>query len=139
MERQKPPVSGRPQAGTITAYALQQKKNAAEARRKLWSLLRRKVINGEPFTRNAPIGSYLVDFYCPAAKLVIELDDRQPDGGALDTKVTWLTAAGYTVLRLGAEDVRRDLFPTVHRLSRQFRMRERPKPTTDGYSGPSML
>lgn len=42
----------------------------------LWSRLRRKEI-GYKFRRQHSIGKYIVDFYCPAKKLVIELDGYQ--------------------------------------------------------------
>jgi very-short-patch-repair endonuclease len=37
----------------------------------------RKQILGEQFYRQKPIGKYLVDFYAPAAKVVIGLDGAQ--------------------------------------------------------------
>jgi very-short-patch-repair endonuclease len=40
---------------------------------KLWALLRRSP-NGIGFRRQHPVGPYVADFYCPAAKLVIEID-----------------------------------------------------------------
>jgi very-short-patch-repair endonuclease len=47
-----------------------------EAERKLWALLRGNQL-GVRFRRQVPFGSYVVDFYCPAAKLVVELDGSQ--------------------------------------------------------------
>ena len=40
---------------------------------KLWYCLRRKQL-GVKFRRQHSIGRYIVDFYCPEQKLVIELD-----------------------------------------------------------------
>ena len=40
----------------------------------LWSKLRRKQLYGRQFYRQKPLGHYIVDFYCPSAHLVIELD-----------------------------------------------------------------
>ena len=51
--------------------------NMTDAEQKLWYWLRRKQINGWQFYRQKTIGSYIVDFYCPKAKLVIELDGAQ--------------------------------------------------------------
>jgi len=39
--------------------------------------LRRKQLKGYPFYRQKIIGKYIVDFYCPKADLVIELDGGQ--------------------------------------------------------------
>ena len=43
----------------------------------LWSKLRRKQLYGLQFYRQKPLGNYIVDFYCPAAQLVIEIDGGQ--------------------------------------------------------------
>ena len=43
----------------------------------LWHRLRRKQILGVQFYRQKPIVNYIVDFYAPAAKLVVELDGAQ--------------------------------------------------------------
>ena len=45
--------------------------------RMLWSRLRRKQLHGVQFYRQKPIGSYIVDFYAPAAGLVVEVDGPQ--------------------------------------------------------------
>ncbi len=123
MERDKPPVGP-----TKTAYAKQQRENASDAERRLWSILRRKQIKGQRFSRREAIGPYLVDFYCPGAKLVIELDDGLPDTArALDAQTQWLTSQGYQVARLKVEDVRRRPWPTVNQLARKFRLRDIPR------------
>jgi very-short-patch-repair endonuclease len=51
--------------------------NMTDAEQKLWYYLRRKQIQGVQFYRQKPILNFIVDFYCPAAKLVIELDGSQ--------------------------------------------------------------
>lgn len=136
MEQHKPPTG---QQGPKTAFARQQRENASDAERRLWSILRRKHIKGERFRRREPLGPYLVDFYCPSAKLVINLDDGLPDEDrALQTETQWLTSQGYRVLRLKAEDVRRDPWPTVKYLTLRFRLRNLPpSEPSEWKSGPS--
>jgi very-short-patch-repair endonuclease len=124
VERAKPP---RRQPEQKTAFASQQKKNASEAERRLWAILRRKQIAGEPFKRSEPIGPHLVSFYCPGAKLVILLDDGLPDAGALTALAQWLTAHGYQVERLKAEDVRRTPWPIFNRIARAYRLQDLPR------------
>lgn len=51
--------------------------NMTDAEQSLWHRLRRKQIRGVQFYRQKPLLSFIVDFYCPAAKLVIELDGSQ--------------------------------------------------------------
>ncbi len=51
--------------------------NLTDAETLLWSRLRRKQMLGLQFYRQKPIAGYITDFYCAAAKLVIELDGSQ--------------------------------------------------------------
>ncbi|MDA3903061.1 MAG: endonuclease domain-containing protein [Desulfuromusa sp.] len=51
--------------------------NMTEAERLLWARLRRKQLQGIQFYRQKPIGNFIVDFYAPAAGLVIEVDGSQ--------------------------------------------------------------
>jgi len=53
------------------------RKNMTDAENTLWLKLRRKQLKGHPFYRQKIIGKYIVDFYCPRANLVIELDGGQ--------------------------------------------------------------
>ncbi|OGO94582.1 MAG: hypothetical protein A3F10_04120 [Coxiella sp. RIFCSPHIGHO2_12_FULL_42_15] len=65
-------------------YNLKLKKRArvlrchqTDAERLLWSRLRRKQMASIQFYRQKPIGEYIVDFYAPSKKLVIEVDGGQ--------------------------------------------------------------
>jgi very-short-patch-repair endonuclease len=53
------------------------RKNMTDAERLLWSRLRGKQLLGVQFYRQKPIGSYIVDFYCHSAALVVEVDGGQ--------------------------------------------------------------
>ena len=44
---------------------------------RLWNRIRRKQINKLQFFRQRPIGNFIVDFYCPKMRLVIEIDGGQ--------------------------------------------------------------
>ena len=55
------------------------RKSMTDAERLLWSQLRGKQLLRVQFYRQKPIGHYIVDFYAPAAKLVIEVDGSQHD------------------------------------------------------------
>jgi very-short-patch-repair endonuclease len=48
-----------------------------DAEQALWQRIRHKQIQGVQFYRQKPLSAFVVDFYCPAAKLVIELDGSQ--------------------------------------------------------------
>ena len=79
--------------------------------RLLWRILRRT--RGEVrFRRQHPIGPYVADFYCPAAKLVIEIDGvaHQSDerGRRDDKRDRWMQTEGLEILRIAASDVLAD-------------------------------
>ena len=48
-----------------------------DAEQALWNALRRKQVLGVQFYRQKPIGPFIVDFYGPAAGLVVEADGGQ--------------------------------------------------------------
>ncbi len=48
--------------------------NQTEAENKLWRVLRMHGLNGIHFRRQHAIGSYIVDFFAPQKKLIIELN-----------------------------------------------------------------
>ena len=85
------------------------RKKMTDSERVLWSRLRAKQICGVQFYRQKPIGSYVVDFYGPRAKLVIEIDGsqhRQQDAMAADQRRdAFLAQAGLTVLRFNSREV----------------------------------
>jgi very-short-patch-repair endonuclease len=90
-------------APRLKANARALRGNLTEAEEKLWYRLRRKQINGWQFYRQKPLGPYIVDFYCPAARLVVELDGGQhfePEHQAADHKRdAQLAGLGLRVLR----------------------------------------
>lgn len=75
----------------------------------LWSKLRRKQLYGVIFSRQKTIGNYIVDFYCKAAQLVIEIDGGQhslEEAALRDAKRdTYLRGMGLMVLRFSNLDV----------------------------------
>ena len=84
-----------------SARRLRQDMTACE--RKLWSMLRGKQMAMLRFRRQQPVGPYVVDFVCPAAKLIVELDGGQHGEDKAvtydETRTRWLEAQGYRVLR----------------------------------------
>lgn len=93
-------------------FARELRQDMTDEERLLWSYLRRKQFAGRRFRRQQPIGPYIVDFYCSAAKLIVELDGSQhwePQQRAYDeARTRWLTANGYSVLRFANVDVLRE-------------------------------
>lgn len=50
------------------------RKNLTSAEATLWKYLQRKQLHGRKFRRQHSIENFIVDFYCPKEKLIIELD-----------------------------------------------------------------
>ncbi len=86
--------------------ARQLRRDATAAERKLWSHLRNRQLAGLKFRRQAPIGPSIVDFVCPEAKVVIEVDGGQHADSASDRqRDSGLRAKGYTVVRIWNNEV----------------------------------
>ena len=70
---------------------------------RLWNRLKRKQINDLRFYRQRPIGKYIVDFFCPTRKIILEIDGGQhyeKTGEEKDIKRDeFMKEQGYTVLR----------------------------------------
>jgi very-short-patch-repair endonuclease len=80
-----------------------------DGERRLWWVLRRKQLSGFRFRRQATIGPYIADFFCPLAKLVIEVDGvPHVDEERMyrdQARTRWLEAHGYRVIRFWNIDV----------------------------------
>ena len=64
----------RPLNGFVVNRVRSLRKRATECERILWRHLRNRNFAGYKFRRQHPIDPYTLDFYCPTAKLAIELD-----------------------------------------------------------------
>ncbi|MDQ7018842.1 MAG: endonuclease domain-containing protein [Robiginitomaculum sp.] len=75
--------------------------NQTEAEQHLWQHVRSRRLSGYKFRRQVPIGTYIVDFVCEDAKLIIELDGGQHDDNkqADDIRTKNLEDFGYHVIR----------------------------------------
>ncbi len=80
-----------------------------EAEHRLWFNLRRKQLDGVPCYRQKPIGPYIVDFYLPEIRLVIEIDGSQhltETGMEADrTRTAYLEGLGLKVVRFDNRQV----------------------------------
>ncbi|MDI6732972.1 MAG: endonuclease domain-containing protein [Planctomycetota bacterium] len=77
----------------------------------LWNKLKNRKMYGCQFMRQKPIGDYIVDFYCAALKLVIEIDGISHDGKfPVDMKrQQFLESLGLMILRFNDLDVKKDI------------------------------
>ncbi len=87
----------------LKPFSRQLRTGMTEAEQKLWGRLRGKQLHGVQFYRQKPLGPYIVDFYGPKVKLVIELDGGQHFEESHRVRDTardeWLRREGMRVLR----------------------------------------
>lgn len=90
------------------------------AERVVWSRVRRKQILGAQFYRQKPIDQYIADFYCPKARLVIEIDGgqhREPEHEKADRARDEIFARlGLRVLRFSNLEVLSHLDAVLERI-----------------------
>ena len=102
------------------AAAKKLRANTTPPERILWRALKELPIEGTHFRRQAPIGPYVVDFFCPAKRLIIELDGGHHNEDATaerDSKrQAWLEQEGYRVIRFWNSDVTADLNAVLERI-----------------------
>ncbi|WP_322963099.1 endonuclease domain-containing protein [Sphingomonas fuzhouensis] len=92
----------------------------------LWRVLRERPDNLR-FRRQHPAGAYVLDFYCPVARVAVEVDGEvhergdQPERGV--RRDAFLAGHGVAVLRIPARDVLRDLDTVIRYIMTQARDR----------------
>ena len=91
-----------------------------DAEKLLWSKIRGKQLSGLQFYRQKIIGNYIADFYCPKARLVIEIDGGQhySNGGREKDRRRddYMARTGITVLRFSDREVLQNLEAVLERL-----------------------
>ena len=90
---------------SVRARAL--RNNPTDAESKLWAQLRQRNLDGFRFRRQQPIGPYIVDFFCPDARLVVEIDGGQHAARENEDaeRTEWLGSRGYRVVRYWNNEV----------------------------------
>jgi len=80
---------------------------------KLWNEIRAHRLMGLGFRRQVPIAGYIIDFACPAKRLIVEVDGSQhgedENAGKDAVRTARLEQDGWTVLRFWNDDVIRDI------------------------------
>jgi len=96
----------------LTALARENRKNPTVAESKMWNnVLRMRHFVDYKFLRQKPIDSFIVDFYCSALHLVIEIDGNS-HAEALEydaARTAALNTRGITVVRYSNSDVLKNL------------------------------
>jgi len=118
----KPQITrGRSIPEHLKGTARRLRKDMTEAEKLIWSRLRAHRFANASFRRQAVLGPYVVDFLCPTAKLVVEIDGNQHAGSITDaTRDAYLAAHGYRVLRYWNNDVLGNLDAVLEDLHRHL-------------------
>ena len=109
------------------AFAKRLRRPMTPPEARLWTRVRAHRLQGYKFRRQHPVGPYILDFYCAAARLAVEVDGRaheHPDRIAHDRRRTrWLATQGIRVIRIAAHDVRDELEGVLAFIARVVRER----------------
>ena len=104
--------------------ARQLRKNMTASEQVLWSRLRGKQLLGVQFYRQKPIGSYIVDFYAPKSKLVVEVDGsqhiKQSNAEKDRHRDDYLSGVGLKVLRFNSRQVLKETDAVVKVIYREI-------------------
>ena len=91
----------------------------------LWSRIRRKQVKNYQFYRQKNIGDFIVDFYCPAGKLIIEVDGSQhycdKDKEVDRRRDAFLQSLGFRVLRFCDGEVFREVDVVLEKIYASLR------------------
>ena len=86
--------------------------------RKLWRYLQNRQIDGYKFRQQHGFGPYVLDFYCPALRLCIELDGEVHDTSQVklkdDIRTEFLNANRISVLRFSNEEIDKDINSVIN-------------------------
>jgi len=107
------------------------------AERVLRRALRDKQLHRVKFRRQVPLGPYIVDFYCSAARLVVEVDGVVHADSTTDpVRDEWLRAQGLYVLRFWNDEVLKNLEGVLIVIAETTRGPLPPAPSRKGRGSP---
>ncbi|QKZ14832.1 endonuclease domain-containing protein [Spirosoma sp. KUDC1026] len=98
---------------------------ATEAEKRLWQYLKGSQLGGRKFRRQHSLGLFILDFYCPAERIAVELDGLvhdQLDVRSYDEeRQKAIESLGITVLRFPNEAVFLDIDQVLKTIRLQFK------------------
>lgn len=106
----------------LRPLAREMRSEPTPAENELWQVLRNRQIIGFKFRRQHSIERFIVDFYCPRAGLIVEVDGAVHDEAEQQSRdlirEEFLLMQGFTVIRFSNDEVLSDLSTVVARISR---------------------
>ena len=105
---------------SLKQYSRELRNNMTDAERLLWAKVRNRQIKGYQFYRQKIIGNFIVDFYCPKANLIIEIDGGQHYSDEAKQKDVsrddFLKSSGLRVFRFSDRDVFENLNGVIEKI-----------------------
>ena len=90
----------------------------------MWLNVKGGQLNGHKFRRQCSIGRYVVDFYCPRAKLAVEIDGKSHLGAEAreydKDRAEFIESAGVKIIRFSNEQIYNDLNGVLLEILRQL-------------------
>ncbi len=109
----------------LETFRKELRNKGASAEAFLWKYLSKSQREGRKFRRQHSIGNYIVDFYCPKEKLIVELDGEihhKPEVQGKDQKRTdYLENLGFTVIRFENKMVFDNLKSVLKEIENNFK------------------
>ena len=106
-------------------FARLRRQAADEWERQMWQLLRNRQRCNQKFRREHPLGIYTADFYCIAAKLVVEVDGashQSKEAKEYDAaRDRWMRQQGIRVLRFTCAQVEYETQEVLDRIDEALR------------------
>jgi very-short-patch-repair endonuclease len=134
---QTPPLQGRGKGWGLSAdtiaelqrRAREMRNNPTEPEKRLWRNLSNSQLAGFKFRRQEVIGRSIVDFFCPAGALAVEVDgDTHADPEREARRDAYLQGLGCRVLHVTNPDVMRNMDGVLAVISEALRGAESPHP-----------
>ena len=101
------------------------RKNLTPAEATLWTALKSSQHKNRKFIRQHSIEHYIADFYCPAEKLIIELDGQghfTPEAAEYDAQRTKrLNELGFTIIRFENKLIFQDMPGVLDHIASHFK------------------
>jgi very-short-patch-repair endonuclease len=114
----------------LTSIAKRLRQEATDAEQALWREVRAHRFAGFKFKRQEPLGSYVADFVCYEAKLIVELDGGQhaDQKEADEERTRWLASRGFRVVRFWNNDVLANIAGVMQEIEKEINTTSPPLP-----------
>ena len=101
------------------------RKNSAYTEKLIWMYIRKKQILGQRFLRQFSIDKYVVDFYCPVLRLIIEIDGDShfEDEEAIlydKAREEYLKGLGLKIIRFRNKEGNNNIYEVINKIKEEI-------------------